>query len=517
MEVLGCEYDSRGPGLRALVLTDAEQASAVPDGSLASVLRPESGTAPEAVRALAADVRTAPLRPLLVSGRGLRCAEGDADVLLDAIRTLGPAELTGWRAAPDDGGLLRLHRAGAAWRPRLWVGLATRAFVDGGDAGAGRHRALLGEGWDAPCVNCLVDLSAATTSVSVTQMRGRSLRLDPGDPEKIASNWDVVCVAPELARGTADYERFVRKHVHLFAPTEDGVIEAGPSHVHPALGPFAPPSSDDFDEVNRAMAQRSIEHERARERWRLGEPYVGEERQTLVVRPRRALRRARAGSPPVYPIRQRAPFAVAATAAGVSIAASATDPSLLVGLAAVPAALAWAGTRLGRVRQELGDVLPLDLAARAVCDAYVALGELRPESAATLAIEPRASGYLRCFLRDATPEESARFTDALDKIVSPSGSPRYLVSRLVPGSRGPLALLGLALVRRPPFGHRWEPVPDDLGRRKDRAVAFATAWRRWLGPSELRFTQRSTEGRAALSASNAQSSDYETSARRIWV
>jgi superfamily II DNA or RNA helicase len=66
-EVVGCEYDARGDRLRALVLADAERAAALPDTSLAAVLRAEAGTAPEAVRALAADGRTAALRPLLVS------------------------------------------------------------------------------------------------------------------------------------------------------------------------------------------------------------------------------------------------------------------------------------------------------------------------------------------------------------------------------------------------------------------------------------------------------------------
>ena len=45
-------------------------------------------------------------------------------------------------------------------------------------------RGLLGEGWDAPAVNCLVDMTVAATSVSVRQMRGRSLRLDP---DRVAS------------------------------------------------------------------------------------------------------------------------------------------------------------------------------------------------------------------------------------------------------------------------------------------------------------------------------------------
>ena len=164
------------------------------------------------------------------------------------------------RILRGDDGLVELAAAGAAWQPRLWVELATQVFTDGITQALVGTRALLGEGWDAPCVNCLVDLSAATTSVSVTQMRGRSLRLDPDDPDKIASNWDIVAVAPELARGTADYGRFVRKHLHLFAPSEDGAIEAGPSHVHPSLGPFAPPAEREFDEINRTMTRRAAQH-----------------------------------------------------------------------------------------------------------------------------------------------------------------------------------------------------------------------------------------------------------------
>ncbi len=519
-EVVGCEYDARGERLRALVLADAERSSVVPDESLAAVLRRDAGTAPEAVRALSSDGRTSALRPLLVSGRGLRCAEHDADALLAALRDAAGESFTDWRAEAGEDALVRLTATGTAWQPRLWVDCATRAFTDGVTQVLVGTRALLGEGWDAPCVNCLVDLSAATTSVSVTQMRGRSLRLDPADPAKIASNWDIVAVAPELARGTADYERFVRKHLHLFAPSEDGAIEAGPSHVHPRLGPFAPPAEDEFDEINRTMVRRAAEHDRARERWRIGEPYVGQEQQTLVLRSRAGARRHAVEVPPSYPVEQRVPFGVAAAAAvsGPVAAAYAHDPIALVTLIGVPAALGWAAARLGRTQQELADALPLDLVAHAICDAYRELRELSDEAAGSLAVEPRASGFLRCFLRSATPDESERFVRALDSALSPVEFPRYLVSRLVadpPRSRG--ALLARTLTRRPPFARRWAAVPDDFGRRKERAEVFAEAWRRWLGPGELRFTQRSAEGKEALAEANAQAAEYETSARRVWT
>lgn len=239
VEILAVEMEARGDDLRAVVLCDAEMASRRAAGDLTGVLDPGAGTAARAVTTLCDDLRTAPLRPLLVSGRGLRCAPDDARLLLDALAALDPS-LTGWRATPDDEGLARLSAEGTAWTSRHWVGLATRLLHDGVTATLVGTRALLGEGWDAPAVNCLVDLTVATTGVSVRQMRGRSLRLDPERPDKIASNWDVVCVASGVARGEADYRRFVRRHLHLFAPAEDGAIEAGPSHVHPLLGPFGP-------------------------------------------------------------------------------------------------------------------------------------------------------------------------------------------------------------------------------------------------------------------------------------
>ena len=96
--------------------------------------------------------------------------------------------------------------------------------------------------------------------------------------------------------------------------------------------------------------------------------------------------------------------------------------------------------------------------------------------------------------------------------------PRYLISRLVPDpGRSPLRPLARFLARKPPFERRWVAVPDDVGRTRQRAEAYAEAWRRWLGPGELQFTQRTQSGREAVADANAQRGDYQTSTRRIWV
>jgi hypothetical protein len=314
----------------------------------------------------------------------------------------------------------------------------------------------------------------------------------------------------------------VRKHLKLYAPSEDGLIEAGPTHVHPALGPFAPPPADQLAALNRAAAARATDYELARTRWRIGTPYRGQDHDTLVVRQRGqrpTVAPARSERPPRYPYRQAGPLALGITGAATAgmVAAVAGEPAVAVATALLPAGLAWAAARLGRVRAELADALPLDRAAHAVLDAYQELGEISAEAAASLAIEPRASGYLRCLLRDASEEESARFTRALDDLLAPPDAPRYLVSRLLPGRGGRGRLLLRLLTGRAVFPVRWEAVPADLGRRKDRAEAFARAWRRWLGPGELIFTHRTEAGHAALGQARAQSLDYETSARKIWV
>jgi hypothetical protein len=201
-----------------------------------------------------------------------------------------------------------------------------------------------------------------------------------------------------------------------------------------------------------------------------------------------------------------------------AVGVATTAPPLLAGLALAPAGLAWATVRLRSAKKRLPLVLPLDSAARAVAEAYRELGELSAEAVSSLRIEPRAAGFLRCELSAATPVEGKRFATALDELVGVSDAPRYLVSRpLADPRRGALGLLGRVLTRRQPFDERLHPVPADLARNKERAEAFARAWRRHVGPGRLVFTQRSEEGREARAEAASADGGYETLVRDVWV
>ena len=545
VEVLGAEAEARGTGLRALVLCDAELAGARPDGELRARARPGRGDRPRGGRragrrrphgrpAPAARVRP---RASVRGGRrrraagGARCGgrrDGGGDprarrrderrfeqrtrtVAAQAGAPSRPA--MGWPscAGRASGG----RGAGSGSRPRSSRPGATRALVG--------TRAFLGEGWNAPCVNCLVDLTSAATGVSVRQMRGRSLRLDPADPEKVASNWDVVCVAPRHAQGAADYARFVRKHRHLHAPADDGTLEAGVGHVHPDLSPFAPPPADHFGRIARAMVARAADRDAARERWRIGAPYEGHEIETLVLHPRDGARagarragRAPAGAAPRAarpararrrrrarvrgrrrrggPARARRPPGGGRPRRGRARARAAgrgratRPPRRWTASRAPSATRTW---RCGELRPGGGGLARL----RAARLGLPALPPARGDAGGGRARHGRAR-------RAARPGRAA----ALPRL-APDRPAGPVARRRSPGS--PRAPAGRSSSRGTP-----SPTTSAgarTARRRSRPRGSAGS-----GPCELRFTQRDGPGREALAEAAAQEWSFDTQRRAVW-
>ncbi|MEV4418965.1 DEAD/DEAH box helicase family protein [Patulibacter sp. NPDC049589] len=558
IEILGAEAEARGGGLRAAVLCDTEHPPASAEGTALAL----TGGARGVLRAFADDLRTAALRPLLVTGRTVACLPDDADRFTAA---LGATERR------EEDGLVLLGTPG--WDSRAWVAAAGRALAGGTTQLLVGTRGLLGEGWDAPTLNVLVDLTSVAADVSVRQLRGRTLRLDPADDRKISSNWDVVCVAADLARGTADHDRFVRRHAHLRAPCEDGSIESGVSHVHPTLSPYLPPPDEDHPALNAAALARTADHDAARERWRVGEPYVGEDVPVLLVgaaagregagatrllepgdgagaggagadadagavppadpgstslgdrRSGRLVGRAGTVGAPTGPgARGAAPGRPAHRAGGRSapvgrplgaealLADAAPDgpPPSAVGLGAA--------FRPSALHRAYPAVLPLDRVARAVADAYRALDEIRGAAADSLVIAPRPGGLVRCVLSAGDAEENRRFADALEEALSPALGQRYVVSRPTwPVGRRRRTVVWRALTRRAPLDVAWHPVPSDLGRHKDRATAYLTAWTAHVGAGELLFAGREgAAGRSSLTAATSATAPYVTSRRELW-
>lgn len=532
VHVLSVEDAARGDDLRAVVLCDFEVRTAAVPARLADTLDEESGSARLAFQTLAgADVGgVGRLRPLLVTGRTLGVPVEVAD---DFVRY---AAERGWevRAEPWEAGLTRIV---GGWSPRRRTRIATEYFAAGRTRVLVGTRALLGEGWDCAAVNVTVDLTAATTPTAMTQMRGRSLRLDPDRPDKVANNWTVSCVTADHPRGDADYLRLVRKHDAHLAPTAIGEIESGVSHCDPRLSPFGPPAVADFAAITAEAMARAVDRDGVRERWRLGQPYVGAEAATVRIRSDRALGMAPDGLPAGALVprdstrRPRRTAAIglsaAAAAAGAGIGVAAAAGAVASLAAGVGAALLLVAAVVGvpalRRSRRLAAAVPsgaLERLAFAVADGLHAAGGVSAGAAAVRLVST-SDGWLRCVLEGVPASESALFAGSLDELLAPLSDPRHLVGRVavVPPS-APRARLGFAV--RLGFGLPveatvgWHAVPAWIASGARRRREFLAAWERHVGPAR-HLTASSPEGQAILELHlGADPFDVTTQLRTIW-
>lgn len=524
-EIVEAERAGRGAALRAVVLCDNEGRSGALEADATNVT---------AVLSSCVEQRGSDQRPLAVTGQSVRCALADVPALTAALAELPdlPPGVT-WSAEPLTGGVAELRASGMPWTSRQWVPLTTALLSAGHTRLLIGTRALLGEGWNCPEVNCLVDLTCAATSVTVQQMRGRSLRLDPDDPGKVASNWDVVCVASDLAKGQADYRRFVRRHEHIHAPAEDGAIERGVSHVHPALSPASAPAAEQIDQVTTSCLRRAAGHQRVLDRWAVGSAYRGVELAALLIGGGHGHEHVASGpvTRPAPPRAQpgQAGFEAGLLGLGGVLAGAAGTAALVAGAvtlgaaAPVGALLCGAGWLMGRreLRQlqvDFPDRLCLLRACFTVIDALVELGELSGAAAASLQISARADGYVRVTLTGADAEEAQRFCDALDDALAVRGDERLLISRPVLGGEmdGRSAVRRLMLGGRPLTQARWDAVPRAFARSRRRAGAYANAHRTWHGAGELVDVDEPAGSRALERALAGAGAPPVTQRRTVW-
>jgi hypothetical protein len=335
---------------------------------------------------------------------------------------------------------------GPDWAPRVYVEMITEFFQRGLTQCLVGSRGLLGEGWDAHKVNVLIDLTTVTTSMSVNQLRGRSFRLDPADPEKLADNWDVVCLAPEFTKGLDDYRRFIAKHKTLFGVTDDGAIEKGVGHVHPSFTNLRPEGLEDAAaSLNAEMLSRAGRRDEVRKRWRIGQPYHAEPTPAVEARPQRE------GGGHFPPFARRKEI--------------------------------WSNRSLA---QSIGE---------AVLGALCEMGELPRRK---LHVSERTGGYVRLFLEQADRKENALFAKALHEALGPLRRPRYVIPRFADiledtwlSKRLP-EFMGRYLQKKSRRQVMLHAVPAVFAKNKDSVAVFEKHWNERVSPGEAVFALRET-------------------------
>ena len=457
-----------GDGIRAVVITDYEKTSAIVD-EIRHLLDEETGGAIAAFKQLLADEVTDRLDPVLVTGSTVLVDDDLSERFLAASREWlqehgGDVEL---KTEAHDGFVL-VRGKGGNWAPRLYVRMITELFQQGVTRCLVGTRGLLGEGWDASRINVLLDLTAATTTMTVNQLRGRSIRLDSHAPEKLADNWDVICLAPEFRKGLDDYGRFAKKHNATYGVCEDGAIEKGPGHVHAAFTRLKPEKVEGAaTAINEEMISRVSRRSHARDQWGIGEPYQGKPVQATecggICGP------GGGGFPPFS--KNRIPWSNQSLAAAIGEA-------VLMSL------------------DELG------LIAETGVNSVKARQPWRKDKS-PLTVRERAGGYVRVFLEDADEESAEIFNEALREVLGPIEDPRYviprhidvahhnLLSKLLPGA------LGRFFIRYDQKLAMLHAVPSALARNKKDVMVFQKHWNTQVSPGNAVFALRD-EGKELL-------------------
>ena len=534
-EILRLELGTdTGSDMRAVVLVDF----AVHGHGTAS--RGDRAGALRCFDTVVADPRLTELRPVMVTGQHMRIAARDTAALLPRLAAILGRELA--TSETSNPAVVELETAGIG--SAAVVAAVSQLVAEGSVRLLVGTRGLLGEGWDCPAVNTLIDLSVAATSAATQQLRGRTLRLDPAWPEKVAHNWTVACVleADTKLDGTSDVARLTRKHAQVWgiALDETAAVVRGLEHTLTsrqlvqldALSAKRVPATRAAD-LNRATVEALPRRSDTRLQWRIGEDYLGEERAALAV-----------SAPP-----KRRPFASSVTLQFVLLVLGTLLVLALlqlerfgsrlrempVGGAVVTVLFALAVTLWGArdllgelwrsVRQRALPATAYQGAAFAIARVLHTRDFVRAFGRGNIVVvpqhaTPRVVSHYTVEVRGGSLAEQRLLLDTLEELMAPVRSPRFLLEIGVSplSLRNPVSWLAGRITSLLGVRTRYLQVPAVLGRRRADAQLFAREWTRQVGPCTLHEID-SPEELALLTRARKRSAapDTRTTRREVWA
>ena len=569
-QILEAEDKHMGDRLRAVVVTDFERMASGVQRDLKEVMDADAGSARRVFRHLVTDDTTGHLDPILVTGKTVMVDADHGQELLDHFNAyLRQQELqaTCTYRETDIPYILEVVGEGRDWSSRSYVHMITNVFEQGKTRCLVGTRGIFGEGWDSLSLNTLIDLTSVTTSTSVQQLRGRSIRLDPTWQRKVAHNWDVICVAPTFERGDTDLRRFERRHSHYWGVLSisewdqrlsdalrvlsdrtiggqaRSAIVKGVLHVDADLAydmATKKLARVPFDKYTKAMLRHIPQRDRAYDMWGIGNEYSNftytatrlqvddlKIRTVFTVEQtiKRMLREFRATlfASVLFIVYWLFYITMSTIDTTLTTLFTITNIGLVIGLLLVIGINARGAYQIGRqlLLEQPPDAILLDV-GRALLAALKETGlvsrNLQPDYVRV--IEQMDNSY-QVLLDYASPEDATTFVTAYRQIFAPVRDQRYLVMR--DDTRLPHVTFQSVWA----VVHQWfrqtslykpafHPVPDVLATRRERADSFARYWKQYVGGGKLVFTRSETGRQILLEARSQQRPKAPSLAFEIW-
>ncbi|MEN7342861.1 MAG: type III restriction endonuclease subunit R, partial [Pseudomonadota bacterium] len=372
-------------------------------------------------------------------------------------------------------------------------------------------RALLGEGWDAPCINSLILASNVGSYMLTNQMRGRAIRVDKRHPDKVASIWHIVAIVidrgvvslphvstPLFWPGLADFRELDGRFstfvgVHQSDPRiENNLLRLEIPYVrrkhdyvsgaeHLAFRSEYFRTGRRLEAANEGMVKRLHRIDDLRHQWQeaIGSADTGQV--VPSVSP--------TTPPTAKPFHfRRTFFYFLASAIATFFIAAAVMAELSAPIGVIFAvALVWSLPKFFAAAKLFIKHLPVDGTLHqiglAVRDTLCATSIIENSASRLKVRSYSVTGDVYVHLDGGTFHEQSVFADCMEEVLGPIENPRYLLIRY-----------GKTLGKTRKDYHA---VPTRIGVKKESAAIFHQAWLKYVGEAELLYT-RTAEARKTL-------------------
>lgn len=274
-QIVKAEYAGMGEELRLLLLTDY-----IKKEYLKTIGNPEKDTEALGVIPFFEMLRRQQnpgLRLGVLCGSVIIIPTAAKEALEQAIEGMGTVtytELSGQEEIP----YVRVSAAGGS---HFLTAAVTKIFTEGFIHVLIGTKSLLGEGWDAPCINSLILASFVGSYMLSNQMRGRAIRVMKDNPNKTSNIWHLVCMKEKklFAGQTADTENsrageeeysedfllLIRRMEHfLGVHYKEDRIESGIDRLDIIQKPF---TKSRITAMNQEMLSMAGKRDQLKKRW----------------------------------------------------------------------------------------------------------------------------------------------------------------------------------------------------------------------------------------------------------
>lgn len=362
------------------------------------------------------------------------------------------------------------------------VNIITKAFGTGVINVLVGTKSLLGEGWDSPNINSLILASFVGSFMLSNQMRGRAIRIDKNNPDKVSNIWHLVTVEPDSSdeiKGD-DFETMKRRFACFQAPAYNSdVIESGTDRIDILKAPF---NEQGLENINRQMISLASARDVTATRWTgavkgKAHPEVEEVSEIPAeVQPSKAVHKNK-----IYAV-------VLVILIVLSIVIIATSGAFggIIGFIIALISSVFLVKSASVVMKNSSPEKTVTNIGNAILRTLKEIGEIESRGASVSVEKSQKKNTVNCSLKKATAREKNVFAKAMGELLSPIDDPRYLLI----GTKGISKITSRNYVQS-------YACPSIIAVNKETAEVLARNLKKTGGKFELVFT-RSEQGRKEL-------------------